>query len=153
MRVGIVWAGNPDHGNDGRRSLPLDDFSVLGDIEDIAWFGLQKGRDEERRSSGSLVVEPLGAEIADFADTAAIVAQLDLVVAVDTAIAHLAGALGTPVWTLLPFAADWRWLLERTDSPWYPTMRLFRQPVRGDWASVINAVAREIRFFEKPGPP
>ena len=148
LRVGLVWAGNPRHANDCRRSVQLDDFALLAEIEDIAWFGLQKGRDEECRSCGPFTVDPLGSEIGDFADTAAIVAQLDLVIAVDTAVAHLAGALGTPVWTLLPFAADWRWLLERADSPWYPTMRLFRQPSAGDWSSVFAQVARELRMFE-----
>ena len=148
LRVGIVWAGNPDHENDRRRSVRLDDFAALGGIDDIAWFGLQKGRDEELCSCGSFTLDPLGAEIGDFADSAAILAQLDLVIAVDTAIAHLAGAMGMPVWTLLPFAPDWRWLLRRADSPWYPTMRLFRQPTAGDWASVFAEVARELRAFK-----
>ena len=146
LRVGIVRAGNPQHVGDGLRSVRLDDFARLGEIEGVAWFGLQKGRDEDRRSCGLFTVDPLGAEIRDFADTAAIVAQLDLVIAVDTAIVHLAGALGKPVWTLLPFAADWRWLLLRDDSPWYPTMRLFRQPGKGDWASVFADVARAARI-------
>ena len=148
LRVGIVWAGNPDHENDRRRSVGLEDFAALGGINDIAWFGLQKGRDEELRSCGSFTLDPLGAEIGDFADSAAILAQLDLVIAVDTAIVHLAGAMGLPVWTLLPFAPDWRWMLDRADSPWYPTMRLFRQPSAGDWASVFAAVARELRALK-----
>ena len=80
-------------------------------------------------------------EMAEFADSAALVANLDLVISVDTAVVHLAGAMGKPVWTLLPFAPDWRWLLDRDDSPWYPTMRLFRQPTRGDWESAIAKVA------------
>jgi len=147
LRVGIVWAGNPNHENDRRRSVRLEDFAALGGIDDIAWFGLQKERDEEFRSSGSFMLDPLGAEIGDFADSAAILTQLDLVIAVDTAIIHLAGAMGMPVWTLLPFAPDWRWLLGRADSPWYPTMRLFRQPAAGDWASVFADVARELRSF------
>jgi tetratricopeptide (TPR) repeat protein len=145
LRVGIVWAGNPDHGNDRRRSCGLEDFAALGAIRDIAWFGLQKGRDQERRSCGSFTLDPLGAEIGDFADTAAILTHLDLVIAIDTAIVHLAGAMGKPVWTLLAFATDWRWLLRRDDSPWYPTMRLFRQPAAGDWAAVFADVARELR--------
>jgi tetratricopeptide (TPR) repeat protein len=145
LRVGIVWAGNPEHANDRHRSVRLEDFAVLAEVAGIAWFGLQKGRDEARRCCGALTLEPLGADIADFADSAAIVEQLDLVIAVDTAIVHLAGALGKPVWTLLPFVPDWRWLLERDDSPWYPTMRLFRQPAIGDWAPVFAAVARELR--------
>jgi tetratricopeptide (TPR) repeat protein len=149
LRVGIVWAGNPDHWVDRRRSVRLEDFAAaLGSIDGIAWFGLQKGRDEERRSCGSFTLDPLGAEIGDFADTAAILAQLDLVIAVDTSIVHLAGAMGKPVWTLLPFVPDWRWLLARHDSPWYPTMRLFRQPTAGDWASVFAAVVHELRTVQ-----
>ena len=151
LRVGIVWAGNPNHGKDRCRSVRLEDFAALGEIDGIAWFGLQKGRDEERRSCGSFKLDPLGAEIGDFADTAAIIAQLDLIIAVDTAIVHLAGAIGMPVWTLLPFVPDWRWLLARGDSPWYPTMRLFRQPVAGDWVSVFAEVARELRALQASG--
>jgi hypothetical protein len=86
----------------------------------------------------------LGAEIADFADTMAVVETLDLVITVDTAVAHLAGAMGKPVWILLPYAPDWRWLLERSDSPWYPTARLFRQPSPGDWDSVAHEVAKAL---------
>jgi tetratricopeptide (TPR) repeat protein len=145
LRVGIVWAGNPDFAYSGRRACGLDDFAALSEIDGVAWFGLQKGRDEERRSCGSFTLDPLGAEIGDFADTAAILTHLDLVIATDTAIVHLAGAMGRPVWTLLAFVPDWRWLLGRDDSPWYPTMRLFRQPTAGDWASVFRAVARELR--------
>jgi len=148
LRVGIVWAGNPDHANDRRRSVHLEDFAVLGGIDGIAWFGLQKGRDEQRGPCGSFTLDPLGEEIGDFADTAAILAHLDLVIAVDTAIVHLAGAMGMTIWTLLPFVPDWRWLLGRPDSPWYPTMRLFRQPAPGDWASVFAEVARELRSFK-----
>jgi tetratricopeptide (TPR) repeat protein len=145
LRVGIVWAGNPDHADDHRRSVRLEDFAALGPIQGIAWFGLEKGRDEERRSCGSLVLDPLGAEIGDFADTAAILAHLDLVISIDTAIVHLAGAMGKTVWTLLPFAPDWRWRFERDDSPWYPTMRLYRQPSAGDWTSVFAQVEHSLR--------
>jgi tetratricopeptide (TPR) repeat protein len=147
LRVGIAWAGNPNHADDHRRSCRLEDFAALGELDGIAWFGLQKGREEQRRSCGSLTLDPLGAEIADFADTAAILTHLDLMIAIDSAVVHLAGALGKPVWTLLPFAPDWRWMRERGDSPWYPTMRLFRQPCAGDWASVFAEVARELRAF------
>ena len=90
-------------------------------------------------------------ELDDFADTAALVANLDLVIAVDTSVAHLAGAMGKPVWVLLPYAPDWRWLLEREDSPWYPTMRLFRQKSRGDWGEVIDRVAQALEVRRIPG--
>ena len=153
LRVGIVWADDPDHGSDRRRSVRLEDFASLGGIDGVAWFGLQQGRNEERRSCGSFALDPLSSEIGDFADAAAIVTHLDLVIGVDTAIVHLAGAMGVPVWTLLRFAADWRWLLARADSPWYPTMRLFRQPTPGDWASVFADVARELRALQLSGRP
>jgi tetratricopeptide (TPR) repeat protein len=149
LRVGIVWAGNSRHADDGRRSARLEDFAPLGAFADIAWFGLQKGRDEERRSCAGFTFDPLGADIGDFADSAAILSRLDLVIAVDTAIVHLAGAMGKPVWTVLAHVPDWRWMIGRGDSPWYPTMRLFRQPRPGDWASVFAAVARELQVFSR----
>ena len=92
-------------------------------------------------------------ELKDFADTAALISNLDLVLAVDTAVAHLAGAMAKPVWTLLPYASDWRWLLNRQDSPWYPTMRLFRQPRRGDWDSVIKQVAEALSLWINSDSP
>ena len=98
------------------------------------------GKEQAGRPGSSF----LGHELADFADTAALVAQCDLVISADTSIAHLAGALGKPVWILLPYIPDWRWMLGRADSPWYPSARLFRQPSRGDWASVIEAVKGEL---------
>ena len=88
-------------------------------------------------------------EINDFSDTAALMESLDLVIAIDTAVAHLAGAIGKPVWTLIPFAPDWRWMLNREDSPWYPTMRLFRQPSPGNWQSVIAKIVEELRNYVK----
>ena len=147
LRVGIVWAGNPSHADDRHRSCSLEDLAPLGAIEGIAWFGLQKGREETRCSAGSLELEPLGPDIVDFSDTAAILTCLDLVISVDTSTVHLAGAMGIPVWTLLPFVPDWRWMTGRSDSPWYPTMRLFRQPQPGDWAHVVAEVGNELRAF------
>ncbi len=141
FRVGLSWAGNARHINDRRRSCPLAALAPLFDLADIAWFSLQKGDGEEQiaQTPGAERIRSLGARN-DFAHKAALIENLDLVISVDTSNAHLAGALGKPVWILLPFAPDWRWGLRKTDSPWYPTARLFRQPRAGDWAAVIDQV-------------
>ena len=151
LRVGLVWKGNPGHGNDAYRSLPhLSVLAPLWETPGVSFISLQMGpgEDEVRQVASSQPLLHLGADIGDFADTAAIVAQLDLVIAVDTAVVHVAGALGRPVWVLLPgVGTDWRWLLDREDSPWYPgVMRLFRQP-RGtsSWDSTIRNVATALR--------
>lgn len=148
-RIGLVWKGNPSHADDAHRSLPnLTTLAPLWSVPGISFFSLQKGQGEEEAANppDGQAIETLGTGIRDFADTAAIIAQLDLVISVDTATAHLAGALGKPCWVMLSFTStDWRWLHERTDSPWYPgVMRLFRQPSPGDWASVIETVAAEL---------
>ena len=145
LRVGLVWKGNPQFENDADRSLPsLDVLASLGQVSEVRFISLQKGagEDEALQPPGGLPLTHIGAQLADFADTAAVVANLDLVISVDTAVAHLAGALGKPCWVLLPdYKADWRWMADRTDSPWYPgTMRLFRQPKMGDWNSVVAGV-------------
>jgi len=137
LKVGVVWQGNPKHENDRQRSLPLALLDSLLGLSGVTFYSLQV---PAAPLDGNHVLVDLAGLIHDFADTAALVSQLDLVISVDTSVAHLAGALGRPVWLLLPFAPDWRWLLDRGDSPWYPTMRLFRQPVPGDWASVIQEV-------------
>ena len=146
MKVGVVWAGNPTHQNDRHRSLPASALAGLWDIPGVQFFSLQKERRE-----GDEVCLPLGTglmdlspDLGDFRDTAAAVEALDLVIAVDTAVAHLAGALGKPCWLLLPANADFRWLRDREDSPWYPTLRLFRQQRLGDWAEVIGRVSRSL---------
>ncbi len=146
VKVGLVWAGSPTHKNDRNRSLGLAALAPLLAVEGVSFFSLQKGAAAEEVAASGLAgrLSDLGPELGDFADTAAAVSCLDLVIAVDTAVAHLAGALGKPVWTLLPFAPDWRWLLDRADSPWYPTMRLYRQPAAGDWASVLERVAADL---------
>jgi Flp pilus assembly protein TadD len=152
LRVGLVWAGNAAQNNDANRSLPgLAALAPLWDMPGIQFVSLQKGQAEEEAAapqSGQPLTH-LGSDIRDFADSAAIVAQLDLVICVDTAIAHLAGALGKPCWILLPAVnPSWRWLEERTDSPWYPgTMRLFRQRDLDDWAPTILEVAQSLRQF------
>ncbi len=149
LKVGVVWAGNAQHKNDRNRSLPLIKLAPLFDLPGIAFFSLQTGpqTDELNRfEHGSKPID-LSPQLRDFSDTAAAISDLDLVISVDTSVAHLAGALGKTVWTLLPFAPDWRWLTERQDSPWYPTMRLFRQPAFGDWHAVVADAVRALAEF------
>jgi ADP-heptose:LPS heptosyltransferase len=145
-KVGLNWAGNPSYDGDAERSILLPRLLPLLADKQAKFFGLQNGlRDGE---ADILHAHPeinhVGDQIAPFEDTAAVVALMDVVVSSDTAMVHLAGALGRPVWILLPFLPDWRWLLDRADSPWYPTARLFRQPHAGDWDSVISDVSREL---------
>ena len=145
-RVGLVWAGNPKHWSDRKRSLGLEMLAPLAAAADCTFISLQKGEPAAQASSppaGMRLVD-LTAEIRDFADTAALMRQLDLVVAVDTAVAHLAGALGAPTWLILPHPPEWRWLLKGDRSPWYPTMRLFRRPPGADWSAAIDELARAL---------
>lgn len=144
-KVGLVWAGNPKHARDRARSIPIEKLAPLLAATRCAFFSLQKGPAAERateQSAGALIDYTV--ELASFGETAALIEALDLVISVDTAVAHLAGALGKPVWILLPTAPDWRWMHGREDSPWYPTARLFRQPASGDWDSVLRRLAREL---------
>lgn len=147
FRVGVVWRGNPKHHNDANRSVPFAAFQRLFDRAPCEFVSLQYAPNEAETAvlSAHPACSLPGGQVTDFADTAAIVAQLDLIVTVDTSVAHLAGAMGRPVWVLLPFAPDWRWMLHRTDSPWYPSMRLFRQPAVGDWYPVLDAVSAELQ--------
>ncbi len=145
LRVGLVWKGSTLFENDADRSLPsLDVLAPLWAVAGVKFISLQKGagEDEAARPSNGLSLINIGPQLEDFADTAAVVASLDLVICVDTAIAHLTGALGKPCWVLLPeYKTDWRWLVERADSPWYPgVMRLFRQSAMGDWTTVVEEV-------------
>ncbi len=143
-RVGLVWAGNPRHAKDRERSIPLETLAPLFEVT-AEFIGLNKEvRDRDRMALRHFPVRALGEQIADFADTAALIENLDLVITVDTAVAHLAGALAKPVWILLDTRADFRWMLDREDTPWYPTARLFRQATPGDWAAVIRRVARAL---------
>jgi hypothetical protein len=146
-RIGLVWAGRPTHENDHNRSLTLDRLASLGSLPKTAFVSLQLGPAQAQLGGwyGGAPLVNLGAEIADFADTMAIVTALDRVIAVDTSVAHLTGALGTPVDILLPHAPDWRWLLGRADSPWYPSARLFRQPAPGAWDPVIADLVAALR--------
>jgi predicted O-linked N-acetylglucosamine transferase (SPINDLY family) len=152
-RVGLVWSGNPNHKNDRNRSIALARLLPLLAVPGVRFVSLQKDlRAEDAEALRNLSgLARIGDHLDDFADTAAAVSLLDLVITVDSAVAHLAGALGKPVWVLLPFSPDWRWLLEREDSPWYPSARLFRQPQLGDWESVIGRVREELLRFA-PGP-
>ncbi len=147
FNVGIVWAGSPLHQNDRSRSCHLEQFFPLARIDGVRLFPLQKGPAAQAVAGApaNLNLTSLGDELNDFSDTAAVLGALDLLIAVDTSVVHLAGALGRPVWTLLAHGPDWRWMMEREDSPWYPTMRLFRQPKPHDWASVFEQLERELR--------
>ena len=141
--VGLVWGGSPTHLNDAQRSLPVHHLRDLLDYP-LQLYSLQKGsRARHVTDLGDTVVD-LSNRLQDFADTAAAIAQLDVLITVDTAVAHLAGALGKPVWVLLSYAPDWRWMLARSDSPWYPSLRLFRQATAGDWAGVMGEVVRAL---------
>ena len=142
LRIGLVWAGRPTHKKDRKRSLSFEAFEPLAEIPGVTFYCLQKGEAAQQahnRPKGMKLIN-VAEDLVDFTETGALIENLNLVISVDTAVAHLTGALGKPIWTLLPFLPDWRWLLEREDSPWYPSMRLFRQPSPGDWFSVIHSV-------------
>jgi hypothetical protein len=150
LAVGLVWAGNPRQGNDRHRSLAFRHLASLSWPENIALYSLQKG-DARRQLADQSILPPitdLGEEIRDFADLAAVVDGMDLIITVCTAMAHLAGAMGKTVWTLLSFAPDWRWQLAGSTTDWYPTMRLFRQRTAGDWPGVMAdlSAALDARF-------
>jgi hypothetical protein len=151
INVGLVWSGQPHHKNDHNRSIPAALLRGLTGNPRARFVCLQNEiRKSDRESLASMPgVACVCPELTSFDDTAALVACMDLVVAVDTSVAHLAGAMGKPTWILLPFAADWRWMLTREDSPWYPTARLFRQPSLADWASVIGRVDSEITRLQE----
>ncbi|MGA2439925.1 MAG: tetratricopeptide repeat-containing glycosyltransferase family protein [Tepidisphaeraceae bacterium] len=142
LRVGLVWAGRPEHPNDARRSVRFEQLTPLLAVDGVEFVSLQKGVAIEQTSAARMI--DFTSELDDFSDTAALIESLDLVITVDTAVAHLAGAMGKAVWVLLPSMPDWRWMLDREDSPWYPTMRLFRQRDRGDWSVPIERMGREL---------
>jgi hypothetical protein len=156
--VGITWQGNPDHREDHLRSFSLSRFEPLARIPGVRLISLQKGpaAGQVAELAGRLEVADLGDRLGDFADTAAVMRNLDLVITADSSPAHLAGALGVPVWVALPFAPDWRWMLGREDSPWYPSMRLFRQAAPGDWdgvfARMAEALERRLAAAPRSGP-
>jgi len=139
--VGVVWAGNKDHPNDRDRSIPADCFLPLTRLPGIQCWGLQVGPRTADTPDSAIDLAP---ELTDFGETAAVISALDLVITVDTAVAHLAGSLGKPVWLLAAHACDWRWMMDREDSPWYPSLRIFRRKYRGEWSDVIERVASEL---------
>jgi tetratricopeptide (TPR) repeat protein len=145
IRVGLVWAGRSKP--DPKRSASLRAFAPLASVPGTVFYSLQVGDGSEQALDppAEMILRDVTAELADFSDTAALIANLDLIITIDSAAAHLAGALGKPVWLLLPYAADWRWLTGRNDSPWYPDMRLFRQERPGDWSGPIAAIVKMLR--------
>ena len=146
-RIGIVWAGRPTHNNDHNRTVALSAFAPLGELPGIALLSLQKGEPAGQVASwqGPAPLIDIGPQLETFEDTIAVLDQLDLTVIVDTVVGHLAGAMNKPCWVIVPFAPDWRWLMDRSDSPWYPSLRLFRHPATRRWDLVIPAVAAELR--------
>jgi ADP-heptose:LPS heptosyltransferase len=145
LRIGVCWAGSTLHANDRNRSIPLSRLATLLSVPNLDFISVQK---EVSEADAAILNEhgvlQLGCDFTDFADTAAVVAMLDLVVGVDTSVVHLAGAMGKAVALLVPFSPDWRWLLDRTDSPWYPSMRIFRQATLGDWKGPVNRLQQEL---------
>jgi hypothetical protein len=146
LSIGLTWSGNARHKRDSDRSIALEKLLVAFDAPGIGLFSLQ----DKVRDSDSIALEgaknmlDFGADLRDFSDTAALISKMDLVITVDTAVAHLAGAMGKPVWILLAAHADWRWMENREDSPWYPSARLFRQRKPGDWDGVIHRVRQAL---------
>lgn len=154
-RIGIAWQGNPQHRSDWQRSFPLAQMAAIAQVEGVQLFSLQKIHGTEQLATAPFAVTDLASRLDEsfgpFMDLAAVMRNLDLVICPDTAIVHLAGALGVPAWLALPFQAEWRWLRNRTDSPWYPTVRLFRQEQTGDWAGVFARMARELASRAQAG--
>jgi ADP-heptose:LPS heptosyltransferase len=149
-RVGLVWSGNSHHANDHNRSIAFAQLAPLFAL-DCQFVSLQKEyREEDLAALEASGVLRMDAHLNDFSDTAALCELMDVVISVDTSVAHLAGALGKPLWVLLPHVADWRWLTERTDVPWYPSARLFRQGEAGDWDGVIDAVKQALGALPHP---
>jgi len=144
-RVGLVWSGSTAHWNDYNRSIALTQILPLIH-ESIEWISLQKDMSESDADllASRADIRRFGDELTDFADTAALVELMDVIVTVDTSVAHLAGAMGKPVWILLPCNPDWRWLLDREDSVWYPTARLYRQSSIGDWTSALRRLREDL---------
>ena len=144
FKVGIVWQGNPNQENDKNRSTNSETFKILKELQNIQLYSLQK---ETSETLDDPEIIDLSKDINNFSDTAAIIENLDLIISVDTSVAHLAGALNKPTWVLLSKIADWRWLLNKSDCPWYPNMKLFRQKKLGDWDSLIDDISIELKKY------
>ena len=153
LKIGIAWKGSPSNQRDRFRSMPLAAFAPLAELRGVRLFSLQWGLGREQLAEfvTRWPVVDLGDRLGDFQETAAIIRNLDLVVTCDSSTAHLAGAIGASVWLAIAHAPDWRWLLEREDSPWYPTMRLFRQQSPGDWAGVFERIAAAASEWPRRG--
>jgi len=148
FKVGIIWSGSATHENDHNRSCSLKHFAPLTKIQGVKLYGLQKElNDQSTKLAAEMQIACLGGEFQDFTDTAAAIENMDLVISVDTSVLHLAGAMGKPAWALIPFGPDWRWMLDRCDSPWYPTMRLFRQKEPGNWDGLFTQVAEQLEIL------
>ena len=145
LKVGLVWAGNPDHVNDMRRSLDLKQLAPVLDVPGVSFVSLQVGpRSADLKAHRERKILDLAPDLTDYVETAAAVCALDLIISVDTSVCHLVGALGKPIWVPLPWVTDWRWLLGREDNPWYPTMRLIRQKRGEDWAEIMPRAAKDL---------
>ena len=148
FKIGVVWQGNPGNGADRRRSIPLTSMAPLAAVPGVQLYSLQKGKGTEQLADviGDFPIIDLGGRLdfGSFVVTAAAMCDLDLTVSCDTSCVHLAGALGLPVWAALSYASEWRWLERREDSPWYPTMRIFRQPKLGDWTGLFEEMAKAL---------
>jgi hypothetical protein len=150
FRVGIRWAGSPSHIDDLNRSTALEDWLPVLQVPGVTFYSLQLDDSFDRRTGLDVRVTDLSSELTSWNLTAAAMMELDLIISVDTSCAHLAGALGRSLWVLVPASPDWRWTLERTDTPWYGSARLFRQPAAGDWSSVLEQVAAGLHELVGP---
>jgi ADP-heptose:LPS heptosyltransferase len=150
LKVGLAWGGSRNPSS-RHRSNSLDVFAPLASVQGVMFYGLQKGEHAAQAllPPAGMRIVPLPEERSDFGHTAALMMQLDLIISIDTAVAHLAGGLGRPTWVLLPVLSDCRWMLGREDSPWYPTVRLFRQQVFGDWDEPVGALARSLEEMRR----
>jgi hypothetical protein len=153
LRVGLTWAGNPKHKNDLNRSIDPTLLSVLAKVEGVDFFSLQKSKENKKADPPpGLKLLDFTTSLHDFAETAALIEQLDLIISADTAVAHLAGAMGKPTWTLIPFPPDFRWHLQDDKTPWYPTMRLFRQQTHNNWPDIIQKITHALETEATQSP-